>query len=151
VVTGAELYASDVRTMAPGTTTYRAETFTPNVTLAPGGTYLALLYAENHATVGSTADSRLRLGYAGSSAYAGGLQRTTQPYNGDLVDLVASAGWGSAGGDLAFTANFSPVPEPATALLLAAAAACLSGRRPHRRRLPNAKPATETRDSHLFT
>lgn len=108
VITGPELFASNVRTMSPGTA-FRAEVYSPNVTLTGGGTYLALLYAENHGT--ATGDSRLRLGHAGE-AYPDGFQRTTQPFNGNLADLVASAGWGTAGGDLAFTATFSAVPEP---------------------------------------
>jgi hypothetical protein len=125
VITGPEVYASDVRTMAPGTTTFRAEQFTPNVTLTAGGTYLALLYAENHATAGG--DSRLRLGWVGEG-YPNGFQRTTQPSNGNLAHLVACPGWGGGGGDLAFTATFSAVPEPGAVMTASALIALFGGR-----------------------
>lgn len=125
-LTGPLLYSSASYTVpvTPGLA-FSSFTFTPDIPVVGNASYLLFLFATNY-TLQQPNDSRLRMAYVPGNVYPDGLQRIHQPFDGDLNSLF-TGGWGTPGGDLAFSATFddtapTAVDEPGMLGLM-----CLGG------------------------
>lgn len=111
-------------------------TFTPDIPVTAGATYLLFLFADNY-ELGLPSDSRARVAdAAASSTYPdGGWAYVATNANASLSDALAATWFGGHGAfvDLAFSATFdttAAVPEPASIAILGVGLAALGfGRR----------------------
>jgi hypothetical protein len=106
--TGSILYQS--ATAVVTSTSFQAFTFLPNLTLTPGGSYVAFI---NESGLNGTTASSIQMQGSSANSYAGGDFRYLN--NGDTFGQVSSSAWSTYSvPDMTFTAVFSSVPEPTT-------------------------------------
>jgi hypothetical protein len=105
-------------------------TFDTGIRVTPGGTYVAFLSASGFFD-GLEDNTGLRVE---GDPYAGGGHVALN--NGNDFSQIFTTRWGGlAPRDLAFRAEFTPVPEPSTMLLVGTAVAAGAARRRRRKRL----------------
>lgn len=127
-VQGNVLYSSPVANISSATKT--DFTFTPNLTLTAGTTYIAFASTSKQSTLTSGNEGAAQFELAPNSAYAGGQFFFLD--NGQDAGRWSTDNWGALNNDLGFTATFSAVPEPSSLVLVGLAALAATARRRRR-------------------